>query len=64
MDRAGIRRAIVCSVATRPEQVAKITDWSASIASDRLVPFASIHPDFAAPEAEVERIASGGPPGP
>jgi|WetSurMetagenome_2_1015567.scaffolds.fasta_scaffold28779_3 uncharacterized protein len=60
MDRAGVRRAIVASVATRPEQVAKITDWSVSIASDRLVPFASIHPDFATPEAEVERIAAAG----
>jgi hypothetical protein len=60
MDRAGIRRAIVASIATRPEQVPKITDWSASVASDRVVPFASIHPDYAQPEAEVERIAAAG----
>ena len=60
MDRAGISRAVVCSVATRPEQVAKITDWSISIASDRLIPFTSIHPDFAEPEAEVERAARAG----
>jgi uncharacterized protein len=60
MDRAGIQRAIIGSVATRPEQVVKITDWSISIASDRLAPFASIHPDFASPEAEVERIAAAG----
>lgn len=57
MDRADIRRAIACSVATKPDQVPKITDWSASIASDRIIPFASIHPDFPEPEAEVERIA-------
>jgi hypothetical protein len=67
MDRAGIARAIVCSVATRPEQVAKITAWSASIASDlpagqagRIVPFPSVHPDSPSPEAEVERIAAAG----
>lgn len=60
MDRAGVRRAIVCSVATRPEQVRKITDWSVAIASERIVPFASIHPDFDEPEAEVERIAEAG----
>jgi len=60
MDRAGIRRAIVCSVATRPEQVTKITDWSASIISERIVPFASLHPDFPAPEAEIERAAALG----
>jgi predicted TIM-barrel fold metal-dependent hydrolase len=59
MDTAGIRRAILCSVATKPTQVEKITDWSAqvAIASDRVVPFASIHPDYEDPEREVERIA-------
>jgi uncharacterized protein len=60
MDRAGIRRTLLCSIATRPGQVAKITDWSAAVACDRIIPFASIHPDFAQPEAEVERIAALG----
>ncbi len=60
MDRAGIRRTLMCSIATRPGQVTKITDWSAAVASDRVVPFASIHPDYERPEAEVERIASLG----
>ncbi len=60
MDRAGIDRAVLCSVATNPEQVRKITDWSMQIASDRVIPFASIHPDFPEPEAEVERIAEAG----
>jgi len=60
MDRAGIRRAVVCSIATKPEQVARITGWSISVASDRIIPFGSIHPDFAEPEAEAERIAAAG----
>ena len=60
MDRAGIRRAIICSVATRPEQTPRITDWSASIVSERIVPFASVHPDFPDVEAEVERVARAG----
>jgi hypothetical protein len=60
MDRCGIRRAIMCSVATRPTQVPKITDFSASVVSERIIPFPSIHPDFPQPEAEVERIASLG----
>jgi len=60
MDRAGIDRAVVCSVATKPEQVPKITAWAAALASDRFVPFASIHPDFPDPEGEVERVASAG----
>ena len=60
MDRAGIRRAIICGVATKPEQTTKITDWSVSVASPRLIPFASIHPDFPDPEAEIERVARVG----
>jgi len=60
MNRAGIERAILCSVATRPQQVPKITDWSVSVASERIAPFASIHPDFADVEAEAERIAAAG----
>jgi len=60
MDAAGIDRAIVCSVATRPEQVPNITAWSQATASERFVPLASIHPDFAEPEAEVGRLAAAG----
>lgn len=60
MDRAGIRTAVVCSIATRPEQVRNITDWSASLADPRIVPFASIHPDFPEPEHEARRIADAG----
>jgi uncharacterized protein len=60
MDQAGIHRTILCSIATRPAQVTKITDWSAAIATERIIPFASIHPDFEKPEAEVERIAALG----
>lgn len=60
MDRAGIRRAVLCSVATKPTQVEKITDWSAMVASERLIAFASVHPDYPEPEREIERIASLG----
>jgi predicted TIM-barrel fold metal-dependent hydrolase len=60
MDVAGIRRAILCSVATKPTQVEKITNWSVQVASDRIIPFASIHPDYEHPEREVERIAGLG----
>ncbi|MGD0835927.1 MAG: amidohydrolase family protein [Polyangia bacterium] len=56
MDKAGIQRAVLCGVATKPTQVEKITDWSANIASDRIIPFASVHPDYSAPEREIERI--------
>ncbi len=60
MDAAHIEKVILCSVATKPQQTEKITDWSASIASDRVIPFASIHPDYEYIEKEVERIATLG----
>jgi len=60
MDAAGIEVAILCSVVTKPSQVTKATDWSARVASPRVIPFASLHPDFDAVESEVERIASLG----
>ncbi len=60
MDRAGIDRAIVVPVATKPEQTPKIARWSASVASDRLVPFASVHPDCPDVEAEVARAGEAG----
>ena len=60
MDKAGIRRAVLCSVATKPTQVEKITDWSASVASERLIAFPSIHPDYPEPEREIDRIVELG----
>ncbi len=60
MDRAGIGCALLCSVATRPEQTPKITDWSAAVASDRIVPFASVHPDCPDLDAQVDRVAAAG----
>lgn len=60
MDKVGVTRAFVLSVATKPEQVTRITDWAAGAATERLIPFASIHPDFDEPEREAERIAGLG----
>lgn len=53
MDEVGITRSVICSIATKPEQFEPIMAWSRSIASARLIPFASIHP--ADPRA-VERV--------
>lgn len=53
MDRNGIERSVLCCIATRPEQFEPIFKWCEQIASDRIVPFPSVHP--ADPEA-VERI--------
>jgi len=44
MEHAGIERAIICSIATRPAQFQKILDWSRKVRSDRLILFPSVHP--------------------
>jgi len=53
MDEAGIEISVVCSIATKPSQFPSILKWSKEIASDRLIPFPSVHP--ADPDA-VERV--------
>lgn len=44
MDGAGIDASIIASIATKPEQFRSILNWSQSIASDRIIPFPSVHP--------------------
>jgi uncharacterized protein len=60
MDRAGIDVSVVASIATKPSQFAPIMAWSRVIASDRIVPFPSLHP--LAPEAveQVRQVAEAG----
>ncbi|HBA86221.1 MAG TPA: amidohydrolase [Verrucomicrobia bacterium] len=60
MNRAGIEKSVICSIATRPEQFSKILEWSHAVASDRLIPFPSIHPDDPAAAAQVRRIHEEG----
>ena len=60
MDRAGIGRSVICSIATRPDQFANIVTWCRSVASPRLVPLASIHPSDPAAVANVGRVAEAG----
>jgi uncharacterized protein len=45
MDEAGIDASVVASIATKPAQFDSILAWSKEIASDRLIPFPSVHPD-------------------
>ena len=44
MDEAGIEKSVVCSIVTKPEQYVPVFKWSGEIASDRIVPFPSVHP--------------------
>lgn len=44
MDRYGIEKSIVCSIATKPSQFEPILEWSKKIRSGRIIPFPSLHP--------------------
>ena len=56
MDSAGIEIAVICSIATTPKQVRNITEWSRQVASERIIPFPSIHPDYADFREEIARM--------
>lgn len=60
MDRAGIHRSVVCSIATKPDQFGKILAWSGEIRSERIIPFPSIHPLDPEAVARVRAIADAG----
>jgi predicted TIM-barrel fold metal-dependent hydrolase len=60
MDRAGIDKAVVCSIATKPEQFAPILRWSRAVASDRLIPFASVHPSDPDAVARIREVKESG----
>lgn len=53
MDEAGIEKAIICSIATKPGQERPILDWSKAIMSERIVPFISLHPTGSASDHDV-----------
>jgi predicted TIM-barrel fold metal-dependent hydrolase len=60
MDRSGIDRTVVACIATAPQQFPSILAWACRIASDRLVPFASVHPGSEGAAAQVHVVADAG----
>jgi predicted TIM-barrel fold metal-dependent hydrolase len=60
MDEAGIDKALVANIATKPEQLRSILAWSSEIASDRLVPLGSVHPDSLSWEQDINAVADAG----
>jgi hypothetical protein len=60
MERAGIRRSVICSIATASKQGPAILDWSLRVRSESIEPFASVHPGAEDPAAEVRRVAESG----
>jgi len=60
MDDAGIEISVVASIATKPDQFDNILRWSKEIASDRLVPFPSVHPADPDPPAKARIVHEAG----
>ena len=60
MQRNGIYRSVVCSIATKPDQFEKILAWSQFIASDRIVPFPSVHPRDPQCVERIRQVAAAG----
>jgi predicted TIM-barrel fold metal-dependent hydrolase len=60
MDRNGIDKSVVCSIATRPSQFEPILVWSGTVRSERIVPFPSLHPDDPEARQQVTRIKREG----
>ena len=60
MDAAGITSAFLLNVATRPGQADAIKAWSGRIASDRIIPAGSIHPDSSGWRSELAGFKAAG----
>jgi predicted TIM-barrel fold metal-dependent hydrolase len=60
MDRLGIEAAVVLTIATKAGQFESILSWCTSVASERLIPFASVHPDDPEALQRIERIKKAG----
>ncbi|HAX62162.1 MAG TPA: amidohydrolase [Elusimicrobia bacterium] len=63
MDAAGIEKSVVLNIATKPSQTDNIIKWCTEIKSERIIPFASIHPENKKPGDLIKKISSEGLPG-
>jgi len=60
MDAAGSQTAVVCPIATRPDQADGILKWCSLIRSPRIVPMPSVHPDDPAAAQRIRQFAAEG----
>ena len=60
MDRAGIQRSVVASIATKPGQFESIFEWSKNIASQRIIPFPSVHPSDPKAAEKITAVSRAG----
>ena len=60
MDEGGVNVSVIASIATKPAQFEPILRWSEEIMSERIVPFASIHPACDRFEEKVASVVRSG----
>ncbi|HAM53155.1 MAG TPA: amidohydrolase [Nitrospiraceae bacterium] len=60
MDRYGIEKSIVCSIATKPSQFDPIMEWCEKIRSERIIPLPSLHPGDPQFSERISRIKGEG----
>lgn len=60
MAGTGLTHAVAMGVAVRPDLVTKTNDWLMSIKDDAIIPFGSVHPDYAQPHQEIDRLRQNG----
>ena len=56
MDKNGVTKSVIASVASRPNQVEHINNWLFGLNSERFIKFASIHPFYEKWSYELDRI--------
>ncbi len=60
MDKWGIDRSVVQSVATKPSQIVTINRWAQAIQSDRITAFGAFHPDTDDYKRDIDLVVSLG----
>lgn len=60
MKKAGINRSVLLSIATKPGQTQKITQWANSVQDDDIIAFGSIHPDYPDYAEELVKMKESG----
>lgn len=60
MKKAGVDKSVLLSIATKPQQTHKITQWAASVQDKNIIAFGSIHPDYEDWKDELYRLCEAG----
>ena len=56
----GVDAAVICPVATRPDQVSSINRWVVGLNDDRLISFGALHPDGEDLDEQIEFLTDHG----